>query len=98
MPSIKRLPLPDPFTIDVAVRHLYLAHTNRGRCQLHQIALINPHMVDAFSALWRREHLGADTEGEHKEQKEGHLEGIGSFRLSRAGDGTGTIDIEFGER
>lgn len=94
MPRIKRVPLPDPFTVDVAVRHLYMAHTNRGKGQLQQIALINPRMVDALYALWRREHLNPPDSGEHEEPIAGILPGIGSFRLSRSGDGTGAIDIE----
>ena len=97
MPRIKRLPLPDPFTVDAAVRHLYLAHTNRGKGQLQHIALINPRMVDALFALWGREHLGVDGKGEHEEQIGGLLPGIGSFQLSHSGDGTGAIDIEVGK-
>lgn len=93
MPRIKRLPLPDPFTVDVAVQHLYMALTNQGKGQLQQIALINPRMVDALYALWRREHLNAHSSGEHEEQVAGILPGIGRWRLSRSNDGTGSIDI-----
>jgi hypothetical protein len=96
MPRIKRVPLPDPFTVDVAVRHLYMALTNRGKGQLHHIALINPRMVDALSALWRREHPNApgSSEHEHEEQVAGTLPGIGRWRLSRSSDGTGALAIE----
>ncbi len=94
MPRIKRLPLPDLFTVDVAVRHLYMALTNQGKGQLPQIALINPRMVDALYALWRREHPNAHGSGEHGEQVAGILPGIGRWRLSCSGDGTGAIDIE----
>jgi hypothetical protein len=94
MPRIKRLPLPEPFTVDVAVQQLYMALTNHGKGQLHQIALINPHMVDALYALWQREQLGAHHSGKQEESVTGILPGIGRFRLSRQGDGTGVIDIE----
>src|SRR6266702_4197788 len=94
MPRIKRSPLPDPFTVDVAIRHLYMALTNQGKDQLQRIALINPRMVDALYALWRREHPNAHGLGEHGEQVVGILPGIGSSRLSRSNNGTGSIDIE----
>jgi hypothetical protein len=92
MPRIKRLPLPDPFTLDVAVQRLYMALTNHGRGQLHQIALTNPRMVDALFAHGLREQ--SDAYDEQKETLTGILPGIGSFRLSRLSDGTGVIDIE----
>ena len=95
MPRIKRVPLPDPFTADVAVQQLYMALTNRGKGQLRQIALSNPRMVDALYALWQREHLHAPGSGEeHEEPVAGILPGIGRWRLSRSDDGTGAIDIE----
>ena len=94
MPRIKRVPLPDPFTADVAVQHLYMALTNQGKGQLHQIALSNPRMVEALYDLWRREHPNAHGSGEQEEPIAGILPGIGHWRLSRSGDGTGTIHIE----
>src|SRR6266704_895342 len=94
MPRIKRLPLPDPFTVDVAVRHLYMALTNQSKGQLQRIALINPRMVDALYALWRCEHPNIHGSGEHKEQVAGILPGIGRWTLTRSGYGSGTIAIE----
>lgn len=91
MSRIKRLPLPDPFTLDVAVQRLYMALTNHGKGQLRQIALINPHMVDALYAHGLREQPGTHRS---EDSVTGILPGIGRFRLSRLGDGTGVIDIE----
>ncbi len=95
MPRIKRVPLPDPFTADVAVRHLYMALT-QGKGQPHQIALINPRMVDALYALWRHDHPHAhgSSEREDEEQIGGTLPGIGRWTMARSGDGTGVITIE----
>ena len=70
MPRIKRVPLPDPFTADAAVQHLYMALTNQGIGQLHQIALINPRMVDALYALWRRDHPNAHGSSERKDEEQ----------------------------
>lgn len=93
MPRIKRVPLPDPFTVDVAVRHLYMALT-QGKGQLHQIALINSRMVDALYTLWRRDHPNAHSSSEEEEQIGGTLPGIGRWTMERSGDGTGVITIE----
>jgi hypothetical protein len=94
MPHIKRLPLPEPFTVDVAVRHLYLAYSNQGAARLSHIELVNPRMVDALYSLWRAEHSGEQSSSEREEQVAGILPGAGRWRLSRSSDGAGSIDIE----
>lgn len=94
MPRIKRLPLPEHFTVDAAVQHLYLAYSNKGAVQLSRIDLANPRMVDALYSLWQAEHTGRQVSSEHEEQIAGLLPGIGRWRLTRSSDGPGSIDIE----
>ena len=94
MPHIKRLPLPEPFTVDAAVRHLYLAYSNRGAVQLSRINLANPRMVDALSSLWQAEHAWRQGASEHEEEIAGFLPGNGRWRLTRSRDGSGSLAIE----
>ncbi len=56
MKRIQRLPLPESCTVDVAVQHLYIALSNKGKARLRHIELIHPHMVDALYSLWQAEY------------------------------------------
>lgn len=94
MPRIKKLPLPEPFTVDVAVLRLYLAHSNKGTVQLRHIDLINPRLVDALCSLWQLEHTREQGSSEREEQVAGILPGVGRWTLVRSSGGAGSIDIE----
>ncbi len=86
----KTLPLPTPWNSDAAVLHLYRVWSARGRVQLRQIALLNPHMVSALKTLWRQN--AKPVQGD--EEVSGVLPGIGSWRLLQEQDGSGSIIIE----
>ena len=93
MPRIKRLPPPVPFTVDVVMRHLYMAFSNKGKVQLRHIDLVNPRMVDALYSLLQVEHTREDGLTEH-EQITGILVDIGRWTLVRSSDERGYIEID----
>lgn len=51
----KTRPLPTPWTIDVAITHLYCCWAH-GQLDLQRVVLRNPNMVNALYVLWRKSH------------------------------------------
>jgi hypothetical protein len=97
MPKLTRKPLPEPFTADAAVLHLYRAWTGQGKLALQRIELRNPRMVNALAAHFQREHPGAQLA--NHVLAEGILTGIGRWTLlSFPGGHTGALTIEYEAR
>jgi len=86
--KIYRLPLPEPWTLDAVVVHMYRAWSNQGQGRVQRIALVNPLMVHSLVELWRPPSDKQATEAPH-----GILEGIGTWQLVQNQDGSGIIEI-----